>query len=289
MDLKQLSYFTEIVRQGNISKAAEVLHMAQPPLSQALQKLEAELETTLIERYRSKWSVTETGWYLFEQAEQLHVQVEHMKERVKSIENGESGILSIGVSTACTQLCVPLIAAYKKEFPDVFLNIIQDDSDQLEEMLRKDEIEFAIMIKPSYDKNYVITHLKKEPLMALISEEWILAGRSKVSMEELQQYPFIKMGRMEGYTVNESILDTFQKHGFFLKVETQCRDIGLVQSLVKEKIGFAIIPHIGVQALEKTHLVEVEDLALFVEPVILRRADREPSKKMQHFSRMALI
>lgn len=288
MDLKQLHYFTEIIRQGNISKAAEVLHMAQPPLSQALQKLEAELQTTLIERYRSKWSVTESGKYLFEQAEQLQIQVKHIKDHIYAIENGESGTLTIGVSTACTQLCVPLIASYKKQFPKVFLNIIQDDSDQLEEMLRRDEIDFAVMIKPLYDENYVITHLKKEPLMALISQDWIPAKQSTVTMQELQRFPFIKMGKMEGYTVNESILDTFKKYNVFLNVETQCRDIGLVQSLVKEKLGFGIIPHINIQAVETTHLVEVENLNLFVEPVILRKANREPSKKMQYFSQISL-
>lgn len=280
VDLKQLHYFTEIVRQGNISKAAESLHMAQPPLSQALRKLELELNTTLIERYRSKWAVTESGQYLFEQAENLTIQVEHIKQKVAEIENGEAGKLSIGVSTACAQLCVPIITEYKKRFPKVFLNIILEDSYRLEEMLRKDEIECAVMIKPSYDEKYHVTALKKEPLMALVSDEWVDRKRKRITMQELAKFPFIKMGKMEGYNVNELILDTFTKSGVFLEVELQCRDIGLVQSLVKEKLGFAIIPRIQVEALQGIHMLGVENLDLFVEPVIISRQDRKFSVKM---------
>lgn len=61
MDIRQLQYYREIVLQGNISKAAEVLNIAQPPLSQLLKKLETELGSTLIHRYRQKWELTESG------------------------------------------------------------------------------------------------------------------------------------------------------------------------------------------------------------------------------------
>lgn len=288
MDLKQLHYFTEIVRHGNISKAAEALHMAQPPLSQSLRKLEKELNTVLIERYRSKWAVTETGKYLYFQAEQLAFQVETMKEKIAEIEKGESGVLVIGVSISCTQLCVPIIASLKKSYPDIFINVVQGDSKQLAEMLNKEEIDCAIMIKPEYEQPYDFTLLKKQPLMALISNEWIQKEQKVVTMEELSQYPFIKMGKMEGFIVNESIIDTFKNNGIQLNVEMQCRDIGLLQALVNEKIGFGIIPQIGIQPLEGTHMVEIENVYLYVEPVILYRKDRTLSKKAKRFIDIAL-
>ena len=75
MDSKQLHYFKEIVEQGGISKAAEVLHIAQPPLSQMLKKLEMELGTTLIYRYRQKWELTETGEVLYQYATRLLIRM----------------------------------------------------------------------------------------------------------------------------------------------------------------------------------------------------------------------
>jgi len=63
MDFRQLYYFKEIVKQGSVSKAAEVLHIAQPPLSQLLKKLETDLGTTLIHRYRQKWGLQQQVKY----------------------------------------------------------------------------------------------------------------------------------------------------------------------------------------------------------------------------------
>ncbi|MEY8560759.1 LysR family transcriptional regulator [Jeotgalicoccus halotolerans] len=71
MDIRQLRYYKEIVDQGSISKAAERLHIAQPPLSQLLKKLEDDFNTELIRRYRQKWEVTESGELLYRYAVQI--------------------------------------------------------------------------------------------------------------------------------------------------------------------------------------------------------------------------
>lgn len=71
MDIRQLRYYKEIVDQGSISKAAERLHIAQPPLSQLLKKLEDDFNTELIRRYRQKWEITESGELLYRYAVQI--------------------------------------------------------------------------------------------------------------------------------------------------------------------------------------------------------------------------
>ena len=90
MDIRQLKYFKEIVRQGSISKAAEVLHIAQPPLSQVLKKLETELGTTLIHRYRKKWELTEAGKILYQYTEEMLLRMQDVKQRIQEIEQGTS-------------------------------------------------------------------------------------------------------------------------------------------------------------------------------------------------------
>lgn len=100
MDVKQLHYFREIVNQESISKAAEVLHIAQPPLSQQLKKLEMELGTILIHRYRQKWELTETGEVLYQYAEKLLSTMKDIKQQIVEIERGSAGVLRIGVSSS---------------------------------------------------------------------------------------------------------------------------------------------------------------------------------------------
>ena len=98
MDIKQLYYFKEIVDQESISKAALILHIAQPPLSQQLKRLEMELGTTLIHRYRQKWELTETGHILYQYAKKILLSMEDVKRQIEEIEKGSAGTLRIGVS-----------------------------------------------------------------------------------------------------------------------------------------------------------------------------------------------
>lgn len=282
MDLKQLNYFTEIVKQGNISKAADVLHMAQPPLSQALKKLETELETTLIERYRTKWTVTETGQYVFEQAEALKVRMDMMCKTVKEMELGEAGTLSIGVSTACAQLCVSALKTFKKRYPHVFLNIQQGSSHQLEEKLRDNTIESAIMLKPLYDHSYEMRTLSKETFVAVFPEQWVLPEKH-VTLKMLHKLPLIVLGRMEGYSMYENILNAFYEQGLEPNIEIECHDINFVQALVNKEMGIGIVPLMGVQPAPNMRIMPIDDLHIIFEPVLLHRKERELSAKAQHF------
>lgn len=115
MDIRQLQYYKEIVNQGSISKAAEILNVAQPPLSQTLKKLETELGTTLIHRYRQKWQLTETGELLYQYAKQVLGQMEEVERRIQEIEEGTSGTLRIGVSSACSNMIVDYYSRLSSE------------------------------------------------------------------------------------------------------------------------------------------------------------------------------
>ena len=126
MDIRQLHYFREIVKQGSISKAAEVLHIAQPPLSQLLKKLETDLGTTLIHRYRKKWELTETGEILYQYAEQMLMQMQDVKQRIQEIEQGIAGTVSIGVSSACSNMLIDYVSMFRTQYPNVKIELLTE-------------------------------------------------------------------------------------------------------------------------------------------------------------------
>ena len=115
MDIKQLKYFKTIVDEGNISKAAEVLHMAQPPLSQQLKRLENELGTVLIKRYTQQWELTETGKTLYRHAVHMLQDIKGIKQEIREIEEGIRGTLSVGVSSSCVNFLPKTYAILKKK------------------------------------------------------------------------------------------------------------------------------------------------------------------------------
>ena len=147
---------------GQHFKAAEVLHIAQPPLSQLLKKLETELGTTLIHRYRKKWELTETGELLYQYAEQMLSQMQDVKQRIQEIEQGTAGTVRIGVSSACSNMLIDYISMYRTQFPNVKISIINGDSEELLKRLEQREIDIALLIRTSNSEQYDIKILKKQ-------------------------------------------------------------------------------------------------------------------------------
>ena len=97
MDLRTLQYFVIVAEELNITRAAEKLHMSQPPLSAQIKNLEAELETELFIRGKRRLSLTESGKLLYRRAKGILSMAERTRAELISLSRGMSGIISIGL------------------------------------------------------------------------------------------------------------------------------------------------------------------------------------------------
>ena len=104
MDLKRLEYFCAIVEKGQISKAAEALHISQPPLSMRLKELEEELDVQLIYREGKAWQVTPEGEALYQRAQFILSYVAGLEKDIRESRNKVSGLVRIGVCPPCLSL-----------------------------------------------------------------------------------------------------------------------------------------------------------------------------------------
>lgn len=163
MDFRQLYYFKEIVKQGSISKAAEVLHIAQPPLSQLLKKLETDLGTTLIHRYRQKWELTATGEILYQYAKQMLMQIQDVKQQIQEIEQGIGGTVNIGVSSTCSNMLIDYVSTFRTQYPNVKIKIVTGNSEELLKKLEQREIDVALLLRLGNSEQYEMKILKKQP------------------------------------------------------------------------------------------------------------------------------
>lgn len=286
MDIRQLHYFKEIVKQSSISKAAEALHIAQPPLSQLLKKLETELGTTLIHRYRKKWELTETGKLLYQYAEQMLLQMKDVKQRIQEVEQGKAGTVRIGVSSACSNMLIDYISMYRAQFPKVKMSIMNGNSEELLKRLDQREIDLAFLLRLTNSEQYEMKILKKQPYVVIVPISWsTYFSHAHVTVKQIAHLPFILLGAMEGHSFHGDIRRAFEEHQIEPNIIIECKDISMVASLVSKGLGVSIIPSMDYAStfLENLTFYDLKQFNHNVEPVILKLKDAPTSKVATQF------
>lgn len=285
MDIRQLKYFKTIVDEGNISRAAEVLHMAQPPLSQQLKRLEDELGTILIERYRKKWELTDTGKALYQHAVHMLQDMINIKQEIKEMEEGMRGNLNIGVSSSCVNFLPQQIKQFRENFPRVFIKIWKGDSVYLQNLLVKGEINLAFMLVPIGIEDYRIKRLKPSPFVVVMPKKWRMNFEDMVHLNDIIRYPFLMLGPMKGYMMYETILNQFHKHQFSPNIVMECKDISTLLSFVALEIGISIIPKSEIYGSfhHEIETIEIRDFSLYVDPAIVSLKEHKLTKVEEQF------
>ncbi|ARC28765.1 LysR family transcriptional regulator [Bacillus toyonensis] len=289
MDFRQLYYFKEIVKQGSISKAAEVLHIAQPPLSQLLKKLETDLGTTLIHRYRQKWELTATGEILYQYANQMLMQIQDVKQQIQEIEQGIGGTVSIGVSSTCSNMLIDYVSTFRTQYPNVKIKIVTGNSEELLKKLEQREIDVALLLRLGNSEQYEMKILKKQPTAVIIPSSWATSFSSQhVTIEQIAQFPFVMLGAMEGLSFNEDLFKVFDEHQVKPNIIIECKDIRMVVALVSRGLGLSVIPRMDYTSsfLEHTTLFELKQFDFHLEPVIVKLKDQRISKVASQFWEM---
>ncbi|EMR07019.1 HTH-type transcriptional regulator gltC [Bhargavaea cecembensis DSE10] len=288
MDIRQLQYYREIVRQGNITKAAEALNIAQPPLSQLLKQLESELGTVLIHRYRQKWEVTESGRLLYEYAEQMLSEMDDVKRQITEIEAGSAGTVRIGVSSACSNLLIRYIAQFREAFPKIRLDIVTGDSEGLLIQLMQRKIDLALLLMPADTENFETKALKTEPAILITPNQWAGALSEKPTFHEIARLPFIMLGPMEGYSFHSKVINTFDVLGLEPNIIAECKDIPLIVSLVNRGIGISIIPrmHYSSPFFDNLNIYELPQIEFQVKPVLMKLKAAPTSRAAEQFWEM---
>lgn len=288
MDIRQLRYYMEIVKQQNISKAADVLNIAQPPLSQLLKKLETDLGTTLIHRYRQKWELTESGKLLYQYAEQTLNQMDEVKRRIHEIEQGTAGTVRLGVSSACSNILLDYVAAFREQSSQIKIKISIGDSESLIGQLKQKEIDIALLLRPNETAQFVVKSLRQEPAVLIVPSDWTTELSTEPTLAELADFPFVMLGAMEGHYFYEGIINTFAAEDLMPNIVIECKDIPMVTGLVNRKAGISIIPRMHYQSLhfENLTVYEFKQFNLSVEPVMMALEDLSISKAAMQFWEM---
>ncbi|PSL48471.1 DNA-binding transcriptional LysR family regulator [Salsuginibacillus halophilus] len=244
MDFKQMRYFCTVAEEGQVTKAAKKLHMAQPPLSQQLKRLEESFNCTLFEKDERKMVLTPVGEVLYERAKGLLEDLEDTITEVKETSEGIRGKLSIGSNKSCFSHLPPQLLALRENHPNLTYQLREGDTYTLSEMLLQREIELALVRLPADTTKFSMLPLPSEPYVAVIPASWesTAEDRHTLSLSELKNTPLMLLHRVSGAGQFELIVQECERHGFKPNIICECPDASMLLSLVNAGVGATIIP-----------------------------------------------
>lgn len=169
MDLRQLRYFVAVARERNFTRAAEALHIAQPPLSRQIQLLEEELGVTLIQRKTRPIRLTDAGRLFYEQALQILGRVDQMKDATRRVGLNRNQVLSIGFVASTLYGGLPsLIRKLRQSAPELDIQLLEMLSIQQIPALKEGRIDLGFGRLKHSDPNVASTVLREERLVAAL-------------------------------------------------------------------------------------------------------------------------
>jgi len=243
MELRHLRYFVAVAEELHFGRAARRLHIAQPPLSQQIRRLEAELGTELLRRSRRRVELTEPGRLLLEHARPLIADADGLEGLVRRAAGGEVGRLAVGFVGSATYRALPaLVRAFRDRVPDVDLVLTELTSTPQVAALRARQIDVGIVRPPVVEDGLLLEPLVEESLVAAVSDAHPLAGRRRIAVAALADEPFVLFPRDVGTGLYDDVAGVCRAAGFEPRVVQQAGDMQTIVSLVSAGIGVSLVP-----------------------------------------------
>lgn len=192
MELRQLKYFIKTADTLNFSEAARNLYISQSTLSQQIRALEDELGTVLFQRDSHSVSLTEAGETMLPLARQTVNDSESCLSQIKDLSQLVSGTLNIGVTHSFCPIITETVHEFLQMYPGIRVNITNRSMEELMEMLRRREIDFALAFKPDERYDEIESHwLFEDRLCAIVRRDNPLTAMDTLTIEEVMNHRLV--------------------------------------------------------------------------------------------------
>lgn len=193
MDIRVLQYFLAVAREESITKAAETLHMTQPPLSRQLKDLECELGKQLLIRGSKRVTLTEDGILLRKRAEEMVDLMEKTKAELGASGKNINGGVYIGCGeTDAISYLAQAAQNLQKKYPLIHYHIYSGDADRVMQKLDKGLIDFGLLVGPVEVSKYDYMGLPiKDTWGVIMPKDSALSEKESISAEDLRNKPLI--------------------------------------------------------------------------------------------------
>ena len=281
MNLRRLKYFVKIVDIGSLTQAAEVLHIAQPALSQQIATLEGEFHQQLLVRTKRGVTPTEAGRVLYRHAQLMLKQFEQAQADVRSSSRALSGQVSVGLApgTAASALALPLLKTVRGRHPDVVLYLNENLGTTLCEQVGNGRMDMAVL----YGGRSIVQGLSFEPLL---TEELVLVAPgsdgdaagdpSQVALADLRDIELL-LPRAHNY-LRQYIDEAFASLQMVPRIVAEIESAATLSAAVANKVGATVLPASAARAVADSIQARVRRIVSpsIEVPLALCTSDRLP-------------
>jgi DNA-binding transcriptional LysR family regulator len=247
IELRQLRYFVTVAEELHFGRAAQRLHMTQPPLSQTIAALEEMLGAPLFLRNRRQVELTPAGAALLPEARRMLLEAAGLPGLVRRAAAGEAGKLSLAfVTSADYSVLPPFLRRYRAAYPQVHITLQEATSDlQVEDLLRE-RIDAGLLIPPLPDKaRAALDYMKvlEEPLILCAPTGLpALSGAGPIRLQDLPPLPLVIFPRHIAPGLHDAILSCFHAAGITPAIGQEAIQMQTIVSLVSGGMGMALVP-----------------------------------------------
>ena len=258
MDLRRIRHFVTLAETLNFRRAAERLHMAQPPLSVSIQKLEAELGAKLFTRESSGVALTPSGRAVLVEAKKLLFHGSQLNEMAKNAVDGTGGTLHIGfVGSASYGMLQKLLPLFRAEYPGVELVLREATSVAIMQQLEDRSLDIGLVRVPllqssratlvSLERDHYIAALPRVNTLAVNGSSTgagASTGASPLRLSDMAAEPFVMYAPTHAAGLHSTAMLACQLAGFIPRVAQQAVQVQTVLALVESGLGVALVPSV---------------------------------------------
>jgi DNA-binding transcriptional LysR family regulator len=243
LELRHLRYFVAVAEELHFGRAALRLHLAQPPLSQQIRKLEEIVGHRLFDRTSRSVSLTSAGEALLLRAQRLLRNVQQDVAETRAVGRGEVGSLNIGfVGSAMLTKLPSVFNAYREAYPGVTLHLHESFTSRVVDGLERGTLDAGVLRDADPGTGLEMTEILSEPFVAVLPSTHARAGQKSIDPGSLRGEPFVYYPRSAGTRAFEKPMSICEAHGFRPRIVQEASHWITICRLVGAGLGVSIAP-----------------------------------------------
>ncbi len=246
MELTQLEVLVAVAQEKGFSRAAERLHRSQPAVSQAIARLEEELERSLFDRSSKDGTLTDAGRVLYDYAVQLLNLRRDAHAALRELSDLRGGKVVIAANEYTVSHLLPFVATFRGRHPDVKVEVKRSLASEIPSELLRRDAELGVLSYRPAQPGLEVVQVSSDELVLLVPPGHRLAGRARVSLRELGAESFLAHNVRSHY--RERVIRTFESHRTPLRIALELPTLEAIRRLVERGVGVALMPRRAAEA-----------------------------------------